>query len=62
MSDEEHEDDVGPTTAAEKHRFDVSRKLAMQSIVSYAEGALRHDFSSVQQFYLIRRAEACTLL
>lgn len=38
ITDEENEDDVGPTTAAEKHRFDVSRKLAMQSIASYAEG------------------------
>lgn len=41
VSDEEHEDEVGPTTAAEKHRFDVSRKLAMQSIVSYAEAVGR---------------------
>eukprot|EP00794_Sanderia_malayensis_P005929 gene5929-6615_t len=37
ISDEEHEDEVGPTTGAEKHRFDVNRKLAMQSILNYAE-------------------------
>ncbi len=41
ISDDEHEEEVGPTTGAEKHRFDVNRKLAMQSIVSYAEGKLR---------------------
>ena len=51
MSDEEHEDEVGPTTAAEKHRFDVSRKLAMQSVVSYAEGSLLGDFSSASPKY-----------
>ena len=50
VSDEEHEEEVGPTTAAEKHRFDVSRKLAMQSVVSYAEGMLPHRLFSVMPF------------
>eukprot|EP00795_Rhopilema_esculentum_P002286 gene2286-17900_t len=41
ISDEEHEEEVGPTTAAEKHRFDVSRRLAMETIASYADAVGR---------------------
>ena len=29
---------ASPNTAAEKHRFNMNRKLAMQSIKAYAEG------------------------
>lgn len=36
-SDDETIDATGPNTRAEKHRFDVNRKLAMQSIKNYAE-------------------------
>jgi len=38
-SDDETIDATGPNTRAEKHRFDVNRKLAMESIQNYAEGA-----------------------
>ena len=39
-SDDELIDASGPNTRAEKHRFDVNRKLAMQSIKAYAAGLL----------------------
>ena len=29
---------TAPTTAAEKHRFNMNRKLALQSLKGYAEG------------------------
>ena len=38
VSDDETIDTTGPNTHAEKHRFDVNRKLAMESIQQYAEG------------------------
>ena len=38
VSDDETIDTTGPNTHAEKHRFDVNRKLAMESIKQYAEG------------------------
>lgn len=37
-SDDETIDSSGPNTRAEKHRFDVNRKLAMQTVKNYAEG------------------------
>lgn len=36
-SDDENIDAKGPNTRAEKHRFDVNRKLAMESIKNYAD-------------------------
>ena len=39
-SDDETIEASGPNTRAEKHRFDVNRKLAMQSVKGYAEGII----------------------
>ena len=43
-SDDETIDSKGPNTHAEKHRFDVNRKLAMESVMNYAEGQLSLHF------------------
>ena len=52
VSDDETIDTTGPNTHAEKHRFDVNRKLAMESIQQYAEGnTWRKDISYVQNMY-----------
>jgi len=48
-SDDETIDSKGPNTHAEKHRFDVNRKLAMESVMNYAEECGRN----LSRIYLV---------
>lgn len=42
ITDEETNKTTGPNTGAEKHRFDVNRKLAMETIQDYAKSMFHH--------------------